>query len=260
MSFDLISDLHLTFRNEKILSGLVPKSDVLALLGDVCEIKNYFRFKKFFEFISSSWDYVLYVPGNHEFYGGEMEQSVDDMRSYLKQFRNIIVLDNDLVSIDNVRYIGSTLWSGMNRRNKITMESDKEQISDYHHIKRKKFGKEVLITPEDTVDMFEKNVEFIDRMIKISPFETNVILTHHAPSYRSVSPKFEGNIASAAYVSDLEYLLCDRTRVSVWAHGHTHSSSDYKIGACRVVANPLGYTNELYSDERKYKPLTVGVF
>lgn len=260
MSFDLISDLHLTFRNEKILSGLVPKSAVLALLGDVCEIKNYFRFKKFFDFISSSWDYVLYVPGNHEFYGGEMEQSADDMRSYLKQFRNIIVLDNDLVSIDNVRYIGSTLWSGMNYRNKMTMESAKELVSDYHHIKRKKFGKEVLITPEDTVDMFEKNVEFINKIIEISPDKTNVILTHHAPSYRSVSPRFEESITNDAFVSDLEYLLCDRTHVSVWAHGHTHSASDYMIGQCRVVANPLGYMYELYSDEREYKPLTVEIF
>lgn len=260
MSFDLISDLHLSFHNEKILSGLVPKSAVLAILGDVCEIKNYFRIKKFFEFVSSAWDYVLYVPGNHEFYGGEIEQSVDDMRSYLKQFRNIIIMDNDLVSIDNVRYIGSTLWSGMNHRNPLTMLAAKDMINDYRYIKRKKSGKEVLITPEDTVDMFEKNVDFINKMIEISPFETNVILTHHAPSYKSVPSKFERNIANGAFVSDLEYLLCERTSVSVWAHGHTHSSSDYMIETCRVVANPLGYTNEIYSDERKYTPLTVDVF
>jgi predicted phosphodiesterase len=51
------------------------------------------------------------------------------------------------------------------------------------------------------------------------------------------------------FISDLTPLL---RGADLWLHGHTHDSFDYRIGRCRVVANPAGYilnraaaTNEL---------------
>jgi Icc-related predicted phosphoesterase len=65
-------------------------------------------------------------------------------------------------------------------------------------------------------------------------------MTHHAPSRRSVSAAFSADPISAAYASDLEPLI-ERMQPQLWVHGHIHSSSDYLIGATRVICNPRGY-------------------
>ena len=119
--------------------------------------------------------------------------------------------------------------------------------------------KVVSIVPEDTVQLFDVNVAFIKTMLEVSNDPFNVVLTHHAPSYQSVSPQFIGNSANGAFVSNLEEFILDRPKIKVWAHGHTHSPSDYYIGDCRVVANPLGYRRELYKNECEYKPITIEV-
>lgn len=260
VSFDLISDLHLPYYSKGELRGLKPSSSVLALLGDVSEVKNFFKIRGFFEYVSENWSHVLYVPGNHEFYGGNLQKSIDDMKSYLSLFSNIVVLNNDVVSIDGVRYIGSTLWSDMNREDPLTKLACKDLICDYHYIWKNSVGQLVRITPDDTVSLFDKNVEFIKKMIELTDNPTNVVLTHHAPSYRSVSPRFVGHVGNGAFVSNLDDFILDRPEIVVWAHGHTHSLVDYTIGHCRVVGNPLGYAREIYKNDSEYKPVTIGIY
>lgn len=255
----MISDLHLPNYSEGDLRGLKPSAPILALLGDVCEVKNFFKIKKFFEYVSDNWSYVLYVPGNHEFYGGELQHSIDEMRSYLSMFRNIVLLDNDVVSIDNVRYIGSTLWSDINREDPLTKLACKDLINDYRYIRKMVYGKPATITPEDTISLFDKNVDFIKKMIELTNDPFNVVLTHHAPSFRSVSPRFVGSAVNGAFVSNLDDFILDRPKIAAWAHGHTHSPVDYKIGVCRVVGNPLGYARELYKNDSQYQPITIEV-
>jgi predicted phosphodiesterase len=259
MKFDLVSDLHLSSYYDGDLRGLKPASPVLALLGDVCEVIHFKRIKKFFEYVSANWTYVLYVPGNHEFYGNHLEHTIPDMRRFLESFRNIVILDNDVVAIDNVRYIGSTLWSDMNREDPLSMLACEDLINDYRYIAKTVGMDYKRIVPKDTVRLYDKNVDFIKVMLEISGDPLNVVLTHHAPSYQSVSPRFKGNAANGAFVSNLEDFILDRPKILVWAHGHTHAPVDYQIGDCRVVANPLGYGRELYKNDNEYKPVTIEV-
>jgi hypothetical protein len=75
------------------------------------------------------------------------------------------------------------------------------------------------------------------------------VLTHHAPSYQSVHPKYRNSgIANGAYVSDLDDLILDHTSIKYWSHGHTHSSFRYKINECEVICNPRGYFGHNTSD------------
>lgn len=259
MKFDLVSDLHIPSYQDGDLRGLKPTAPVLALLGDICEVHNFFKIREFFEYVSKNWRYVLYVPGNHEFYGGNLQSSIDEMRSFLSPFRNIVLMDNDVVVIDNVRYVGSTLWSDMENENPLTMLACKNLINDYHCIRKTVRGKEVIITPEDTVKLYHKNVNFIKTMLELSCDPFNVVLTHHAPSYKSVSPRFVGNAGNGGFVSNLDEFILDRPKILVWAHGHSHSCVDYNIGKCRVVGNPLGYARELYKNDIEYKPITIEV-
>ncbi|MCZ8101045.1 MAG: metallophosphoesterase, partial [Burkholderiales bacterium] len=65
-----------------------------------------------------------------------------------------------------------------------------------------------------------------------------VVVTHHLPSWHSVSPAYVAAPSNPAFASDLDALV---PRADLWIHGHTHSSHDYLLGGCRVVCNPRGY-------------------
>ena len=66
-----------------------------------------------------------------------------------------------------------------------------------------------------------------------------MVLTHHGPHRGSLVPRFAADWVSTAYLNELpdEFFAVPR----LWLHGHTHASSDYRVGPCRIVCNPRGY-------------------
>jgi len=257
MNFDLISDLHISSFSEESFKRLQPTSNILVVLGDVCEVGRVNAILPFFEMLSDNWYYVIYVPGNHEFYFSNIQTTVSRIKNNLDYLSNIIVLDNDVISIDGIRYIGSTLWSDMDKNNPIVKMNCKKYINDYRYIFK---DIDQILEPDNTIELFNRNISFIDDMLCLSdPDEVNVILTHHAPSFKSVSARFIGDVCNGAFVSSLEDIILDNPSIRVWAHGHTHNYTDYKIGYCRVVANPYGYSREVFKNEDDYKPIRIEV-
>ena len=70
-----------------------------------------------------------------------------------------------------------------------------------------------------------------------------VVVTHHAPSIRSVAEQYKNEHLSAAFASEMEKFI-EKTKPDLWVHGHVHTSSDYHIGSTRVICNPRGYADE----------------
>jgi len=70
-----------------------------------------------------------------------------------------------------------------------------------------------------------------------------VIVTHHAPSPRSIDPRYTDDLTSAAFVARRESFV-RRTGATLWIHGHVHASFDYRVGQTRVVSNPRGHGDE----------------
>ena len=69
------------------------------------------------------------------------------------------------------------------------------------------------------------------------------MVTHHAPSPRSIHPRFAGSVINACFISDAERLI-DGARADLWIHGHTHDSFDYNVNGTRVLCNPRGYAKD----------------
>ena len=74
------------------------------------------------------------------------------------------------------------------------------------------------------------------------PFDgPTVVVTHFAPSLRSADPRYGLTPGTAGFCNALDGWL---ERADLWLHGHLHCAHDYRIGRCRVVANPLGYAGK----------------
>jgi predicted phosphodiesterase len=199
---------------------------------------------------------VLYVPGNHEFYGGSIAGTVKELKE-LCVATNVRVLDNDEVVVGDVRFLGTTLWTdfmlfggGANRA--AAMREAERLMRDFSRISARETS-EALFTPADAAELFALHAAWLERKL-MEPFAgPTVVITHHAPSRKSIHPRFADSLLNACFVSGAEHLV-DGKRARLWIHGHTHDTFDYMLNGTRVVCNPRGYANNGVNENPLFDP------
>lgn len=241
MKLHILNDLHVEFED---FAPPATNADIVILAGDIGVGLEGLRWagERFPE------RPVIYVPGNHEFYRHDISL-IDKLK--LEAPDNIHVLDDDQVVIGGVRFLGCILWTDFGlfgEANKLfAMLQARTQMTDFSIIQNK--GQR--FTPEDAVKLHEASRNWLAAILA-EPFDgSTVVVTHHAPSSRSVHPRYACDLLTPAFASNLEYLM-DGNRAALWIHGHMHDSFDYRIYDTRVVCNPRGYSpQELNSN---FKP------
>lgn len=197
---------------------------------------------------------VLYVAGNHEFYGGQIGL-VDELEQVSASANGVCFLENQRMDLEvdgtQVVVLGATLWTDFElhgqRRRKEAMEAGALLMTDYHVIRANPPTR--LLLPADTMALHDRSRAWIEsQLASLAPGVLSIVLTHHAPSAHSLPAAERDDRIAAAYASNLEDLL-ERFRPSLWVHGHTHHPADYTLGATRVVSHPFGYPNERVATE-----------
>lgn len=237
IQLNILSDLHLSRGGMPIPD---TDADIVILAGDVARPQEAIAWAKGFK------QPVLYVPGNHEFYGNSIGATVQQLRT-LTLGTNIHILDNDVISLHGIRFLGSTLWGDFNlygtgtERTTAIMQA-KKLIYDFSRI-QSDLNPETPFSPLEFETLFARNRLWLAQQLDQAVDSPTVVITHHAPSRGSIHPRFEGSPINACFVSDSDYLL-DDNKVALWIHGHTHDGFDYEVNGTRVVCNPRGYMKE----------------
>lgn len=249
MKIQLASDLHLEFLKQKWpserLVAPAAGADVLVLAGDIHNGTD--AFKLFAEWASSTGATVIYVAGNHEFYGHEIESTRETMRE-AAALCGIHFLENERVEIGGVRFLAATLWTDYLINQSLSQQQSmlhaQHGLNDHLLIRTERR----TFTAQDALDRHEASRAWLATELA-QPFEgKTVVVTHHGPHPKSVHAKYAHSDVNAAFVSDLSELM---PGADLWLHGHCHDSFDYQVGRCRVVANPAGYlTNRGWKTER----------
>ena len=187
--------------------------------------------------VNEQWDRVLFVAGNHEYYGEDIGQPAPEraLRKYCRTSR-MEFLNPGYMDIGDVRFVGATLWTDFNGGHPVSMWYAKKQMNDYELIWRDGFK----LMPEDTVDFHKAEKHSIAHCVQTAPGKV-VVITHHAPSSLSIQDMYKGDTLSPAYYSNQEEFMLDHPQIKVWIHGHTHHNVDYMIGETRVLSNQRGY-------------------
>jgi len=108
--------------------------------------------------------------------------------------------------------------------------------------------------PSDTYDIFVSTRGKILDFLEANPDKKVVMMTHHAPSFKSKHPRYEdSDRLNHAYYSALDMLIMNNPQIKVWVHGHTHESHDYQIGETRIICNPRGYSMNGNNDQENRK-------
>jgi Icc-related predicted phosphoesterase len=305
MKIAIASDVHLEF-GDLILKN-EENADVLILSGDICVAADFRksdpygivehgksqRYYDFFSRCAFEFPKVLYVAGNHEHYHGDFAETFTILRNYLGRIENLHILDKEHVTIDDVTFIGGTLWTDMNAQDPVTLAHIRGVMNDFRiiqnstemvsyktmvnaydadgnvklddngqPIQQAEFHKRpARFTPQDTVQDHKKMLQYIQVTTDMLGKNTNkyVVVGHHAPSKASTHPRYQTEvIMNGAYSSRLDQFILDNPQIKLWTHGHTHEEFDYMIGSTRVVCNPRGYINyENRADDFKLKYVEI---
>ena len=239
MRIQVVSDLHLEFHNR--LPPVAKGADALVCAGDLAPIGA-----GAVRYAAEEWAgarHILYVPGNHEFYGADIDRARKQLAEECAT-HGITLLDTDAIVIDDVHFIGATLWTDF-LLDGVARESGAHRaalgISDFDGSITHRGGTKRFTTYE-LVQRHTEERAFIEDELADAERDgtTAVVITHHSPTPRSIAPRFLGNALNPAFASNLEPLIA-RYQPALWIHGHIHNSVDVTLGATRVLANPGGY-------------------
>jgi hypothetical protein len=207
----------------------------------------------FFQMCCNEYDNVIYIVGNHEHYNGDFQRTIPHLKEHLSYLNNLHILDKSVVTINDVTFIGGTLWTDMNKEDPSTMISISGIMNDFIKVangiidsKNNSEGKPYYrihrLKPDDVVKDHKEMIEYIRTIVKDKHDRKFVVVGHHAPSRLSMKPKYQDDyIMNGAYSSDLSEFILDHPQIKLWTHGHTHDNFDYLVGSTRVVCNPRGY-------------------
>ena len=235
MLIRLLSDLHQEFKPYEVQSLAEDKQSVLVLAGDIDVGTNA---RDLIIEQSSEFAHVIYILGNHEFYNNDIDEVANDVAHELRDIPNVSFLDNQSVVIGDVRFVCSTLWTDMDNENPVSMFKIEQSLNDYHSIYSYRDGH--MITATTTIDLFKKNMQYLEDELSRPHDGPTVVVTHHLPSFKSVHPIYRNSQINGAYASNCEKLMHDHDIV-YWFHGHTHQTMAYEINGCKVRSNPFGY-------------------
>lgn len=244
----VLSDLHVEFAPFVPDVATLPGVDVVILAGDIHKgIRGIEWARKTFADLA-----VIYVAGNHEFYGHHWVGLLEELRNAAQQM-DVHFLENDAVRIGGVRFLGCTLWTdfeyfGPDRRS-AAMRDAANRMNDFRTIHADPLpgvywmGKRHRLSPWHVLQRHRESLNWLAQELATPAEGATVVVTHHYPSARSTADEFKDDILNAAYGSALPETLIGQA--NLWIHGHTHSSHDYTVqtdfGNARVLCNPRGY-------------------
>jgi predicted MPP superfamily phosphohydrolase len=248
MKINLVSDLHLEFMNDSEIDLLVKnicstQADALVLAGDICTYNRPQKYRDFLNTLAAEGLYrkIFVVPGNHEYYGSTLDTEpptgIDPIVTFLNKGTFVL---------DDVVFIGCTLWTDFNKNNPIDVLNSRH-MNDYNFISQSKQNLRD-ITPSLIYDLHKSELAWLDETLdqwadnELADWK-RVVITHHGPTVQSIHPKYNLSGLNYSFTSDLKDFVL-KHQPELWLQGHTHCSISYRVKETQVHVNPKGYGNE----------------
>lgn len=246
------SDLHMDpahFDPYKIVLRGDEHECVLVVAGDAAERNNSVEW---FINVCKHFKQVVWILGNHEFYGSNIKRMPEKFIQRMVELNgsvpsNFHLLNPGIIEIEDVVFIGATLWTDFNKGNGMLMYDAGKQMNDYKQIRHgpPNVPWSHKLRTEDVLHMHRSQLRFIEQSYEQHKGKKIVVVTHHAPCELSLHPDYKGHSLNGCYYTDLSEFIRERD-IDVWVHGHIHHHVDYDLYGTRIIANPRGYVSTRY--------------
>ena len=239
--FKLISDLHLEFYNgdEEVYRPPVADDDqdtVLILAGDIHTGRNALPW---IEEMTRRYRHVLYILGNHEFYGQEWYKTLEFWQNV--QMDKFEFLQDSFTIIDDIRIFGATLWTDVT--DPFMKWNGRVMMNDYNRTKVNEHNLGLVyrkLNVQDTNNAHADTIRKLKDWLRCPWNGKTMVITHHLPHDLCIHNRFKNSNLNCFFVTNLDDLIADH-EIQVWCHGHTHDNVDVEIHGTRILCNPMGY-------------------
>lgn len=252
VKINILSDTHLEMLSSVPEIPVEKSTGILLLVGDIGTFgtgKNQTsRIDQFFDACKNKFDDVIYIAGNHEYYGMIPIPEVDEMARNLCGKHGIHFLQNESIEINGVSFFGGTMWTDLDYGNFMAMVQVRMALNDY---KRIMIDDRHILSPDDVIALHE---QFCTAIRKWNQIEKSggktVVISHHCPSLEYDTNGFPYSAISHAFSLSDDSLIRE-IKPDLWVFGHTHSKCGLNyVHECgkitHVVSNPMGYFAERF--------------
>ena len=269
MKFRIISDLHIDI-NAHYEDDNLLKFDPDAFYLIAGDTSGSYTITS--NFIENHINQGVFILGNHEGYEADRETHIDtnltkeniadklsrdfpltSKVSFLEnQYKEI---GEDIVVVGCTLYTDFRLYEDLDYDQTYAMNLAHNRMNDFRYVYTYGDTHETyrLVTPSDYVNYFNTSLNFIEETCNKFPDKKIVVVTHHAPSMKSIRGRYVTDVLSAAYASPLEDFIKAHDNIKLWCHGHIHNVAEYKFrNRAQVISCPFGYYNEGRHDLSKY--------
>ncbi len=234
MKIQFASDLHLEMSANAAWIKLHPlevTGDVLVLAGDTAYLEIGVP-DWFLDWASASYQQVLLIPGNHEYYHyGDVAKQGASWQRMLRE--NVSYYYNKVVTIGNVDIVLSTMWSHIPETDMFQVQRG---LNDFYQI----LYNEQRFTPDDFNAEHERCKQFLMQSVANSKADHVVVVTHHVPTQQAVALQYKNDALTSAFAVEMGNFIAG-SRIDYWIYGHSHTNIDTEIGTTKILSNQLGY-------------------
>ena len=213
------SDLYLDHGHRTLPPGHI-QGDVLVLAGNLQE-KIPFR-RDYLTILAQTKVPVLFVPGDREAMALPSDNSLGAMRALMPE--GPIILDRVEILIYGVRFLGCTLWTDV-----AGIEKEESLLKRFWSL--------------EALERHRNDRAWLLERLSLPFSGPTVVVTHFAPSTLSLPTECIDGPEDSPLFTGLESMIC-AYRPSLWIHGHTPLSIDYRLWKTRIVSNPFGSLGE----------------
>ncbi len=240
MKLQLLSDLHL--ESEDFEPQPAPGAELLVLAGDIDT--SWAGFERF-----AGWPVpVLFVAGNHEFDGREVDEAWPALRDRVARLGWTLLECDSIVLTDRsgqrLRFVGTIRWSDFDLFGDARRDAAMRAAAYFMRLMqstRHGAAFDAAGVREESLACRRWLIDALQEPAR-GRWDKTVVVTHFAPSLRSADPRFGSQPGTASFCNADDDLLA---HADLWLHGHLHCRHDYLVprGALpptRVVSQARG--------------------
>lgn len=240
MKLQLLSDLHL--ETEVFDPEPAPGAELLVLAGDIDA--TWAGLRRF-----AGWPVpVLFVPGNHEFDGRDIDAALAGLRAHCADL-GIRLLQRETALIEaadgaRLRFVCTVRWSDFDLYGAAGRERAMRAGGYFQRVMNASRGGAPFDAEAVRAEGLACRAWLEAELTQAAQgrWDRTVVVTHFAPSLRSADPRYGRQPGTASFCNADDDLI---PRAELWLHGHLHCRHDYLVARpgrapARVVCQARG--------------------
>lgn len=246
MRIQYCSDLHFEFSSNRTFlkdNPIIPTGEILLLAGDIMPLVELHRHKEAIDRLSSAFEAVYWVPGNHEYYHYNMAAKPTPLFEKIRT--NFFLVNNTHVQYKHTHLVFSTLWSHIQPQHETIVQ---ESVTDFSIIS---VGDKKLSAAHFNT-LHRQSLAFLDNTLSTLPSASTIIVTHHVPTLLNYPPAYKNSPLTEAFAVELQPFI-EQCGAAYWLYGHHHRNTPpFTIGGTQLITNQLGYVS--YNEHKTFQP------